>query len=313
MEYFIYANGQNQGPYPVEKLREMGITPDTMVWTQGMAQWEPAKKIAELKPLFSKGAQEQPKAEPTPNGQQAASDQQTAPRRAAQQGYDAYAAQQGYQTQSGAGIKEFFTDEYENEADIPVIKQWINKLLGMIDSGRFFRDPMRWLYIIIGVLVTLGCLGAIWGLIDSSAFKYQPVYAILATLMLIVVGVFALLFWINRSKRLKDMVRDNDDIVAIPVVAHFTQSAGECVGIIVGTAGALMGFLLPLLAGDMAGYAFRELIPFSVSGPLLVAIFAALFCVIYGFLIILISHFWAEMMRAIASIANSTQKIANKK
>ena len=51
----------------------------------------------------------------------------------------------------------------------------------------------------------------------------------------------------------------------------------------------------------------------NLLASLLVAIFAALFCVIYGFLIILISHFWAEMMRAIASIANSTQKIANKK
>ena len=32
MEYFIYVNGQNQGPYSAQRLMEMGISPDTMVW-----------------------------------------------------------------------------------------------------------------------------------------------------------------------------------------------------------------------------------------------------------------------------------------
>lgn len=312
MEYFIFVNGQNQGPYPVEKLKEMGITPDTMVWTQGMEQWAAAKTIAELQPLFSPvGQKGQYTEEAKPQGQRQAAPggpqafQEHQPR----QDFQPYQGQQG----GGAGFKEFFTDEYENDADVPFVKQWLNRLMAVIDSGSFFREPMRWLYIVIGILMSLGCLIGIWQLIDTGVFKYQALYAILATLVMLAVSVFAVLFWINRSKHLKDKVQVNDDIVAIPVVAHFTQSIGECVGIIMCTVVALMAFLVPLLAGDMGGYMFRQLIPIDVSGPLLTAIFGALFCVIWGYLIILVAHFWAETMRAIASIANNTRRIAGKK
>lgn len=312
MEYFIFVNGQNQGPYPVEKLKEMGITPDTMVWTQGMEQWAAAKTIAELQPLFSpvgqkgqytEGEKPQGQRQAAPGGPQAFQGHQPS------QDFQPYQGQQG----GGAGFKEFFTDEYENDADVPFVKQWLNRLMAVIDSGSFFREPMRWLYVVIGILMSLGCLIGIWQLIDTGVFKYQALYAILATLVMLAVSVFAVLFWINRSKHLKDKVQVNDDIVAIPVVAHFTQSIGECVGIIMCTVVALMAFLVPLLAGDMGGYMFRELIPIDVSGPLLTAIFGALFCVIWGYLIILVAHFWAETMRAIASIANNTRRIAGKK
>lgn len=54
--YFIYANGQQKGPFEMDVLKNMvqtkEITLDTFVWKQGMAQWEPAKNT-ELNSLFS--------------------------------------------------------------------------------------------------------------------------------------------------------------------------------------------------------------------------------------------------------------------
>ena len=53
MEYYIASNGQNLGPYSVEQLAQQRITPDTMLWTQGMPNWAPASQIPELKQLFT--------------------------------------------------------------------------------------------------------------------------------------------------------------------------------------------------------------------------------------------------------------------
>lgn len=49
MEYFIIENGQQAGPFSLEQLIQKGITPETLVWTQGMEDWTPAWKIEELK------------------------------------------------------------------------------------------------------------------------------------------------------------------------------------------------------------------------------------------------------------------------
>ncbi|MCR4852612.1 MAG: DUF4339 domain-containing protein [Prevotella sp.] len=307
MEYFIYVNGQNQGPYSVQTLMSMGITPDTLVWSRELNQWTKAGTIPELQAAFNEYQQGMGPQQngPQQNGQQQMGQPQYED--PGQQGYQPYQPMGG-----GAGFKEFFTDEYESEDDVPFVKRPLNSLMKLIDTGRFFREPMRWIYIVIGILATIGCLISIISLIGSGAFKYQTFYSILASLALIVIGVFVFLFWINRSKRLKDTVQVNDEIVAIPLVAHFIQSLGECVGIIFGTVLAVMAFLLPLLAGGSAAHMFREIIPFSAGSPLIISVLGAIFCVIYGFLIILVAHFWAEMMLAVASIANNVKRIAQK-
>jgi uncharacterized membrane protein YciS (DUF1049 family) len=296
MEYFIYVNGQNQGPYSAQRLMEMGISPDTMVWSREVNQWVKASIVPELRQMFEARMQS---AEQQATGQPQYES-------AGQQGY------QTYESGGGAGFVEFFTDDYQSEDDVPMVKRPLNKLMNLIDSGRFFREPMRWLYVLMGVMTSIGCLFAIVGLITSGAFKYKAMYGVLASVFLIVIAVFSVLFWINRSKRLKDTVQENDEIVAIPLVANFIQSVGECVGIIMGTAVAVMAFLIPLLAGNEAGYMFRDFIPFRSGEMFVVALVAPLFCIAYGFLIILMAHFWAELMLAVASIANNVKRLANK-
>ena len=50
MEYFIIDNnGQQAGPFSLDQLAQKAITPETLVWTQGMKDWTPAWKVAELK------------------------------------------------------------------------------------------------------------------------------------------------------------------------------------------------------------------------------------------------------------------------
>ncbi len=53
MEYFIIENnGQQAGPFSLEQLIQKAITPETLVWAQGMKDWTPAWKIAELKTVL---------------------------------------------------------------------------------------------------------------------------------------------------------------------------------------------------------------------------------------------------------------------
>ena len=55
--YHVAVNGQATGPYDITALSQMArtgqITPDTLVWTQGMAQWVQAGNVSELECVFS--------------------------------------------------------------------------------------------------------------------------------------------------------------------------------------------------------------------------------------------------------------------
>ena len=53
MYYFVDNNGQQQGPVPANDLPRYGATPQTLVWKQGMANWQPAGTVAELSGMFA--------------------------------------------------------------------------------------------------------------------------------------------------------------------------------------------------------------------------------------------------------------------
>lgn len=54
--FHIAVNGQQFGPYGVQQLQQYvqqgQLTPETMVWTNGMPQWAPAKSVPALQGLF---------------------------------------------------------------------------------------------------------------------------------------------------------------------------------------------------------------------------------------------------------------------
>ena len=59
-QYYIIRNDQQAGPYTLEELAAMEITPDTVVWTEGMTDWAPAREVSELNSLFTRSAQTPP-------------------------------------------------------------------------------------------------------------------------------------------------------------------------------------------------------------------------------------------------------------
>ena len=48
MKYFIVENGQQAGPFEPDELLLHGLTPSSLVWCQGMADWTLASQVPEL-------------------------------------------------------------------------------------------------------------------------------------------------------------------------------------------------------------------------------------------------------------------------
>lgn len=86
MKYYIAKNSQQLGPMEPYEAAQLGITPDTLVWTEGMADWAPAGQIAEFSAYLSQ----------QPYHPQTTINQRVNP----QSGY------QGNQYQQGAGIQQ---------------------------------------------------------------------------------------------------------------------------------------------------------------------------------------------------------------
>ena len=55
-QYYIIRNDQQAGPYTIEELSRLALTPETIVWTEGMADWAPAREVSELQELLTPSA-----------------------------------------------------------------------------------------------------------------------------------------------------------------------------------------------------------------------------------------------------------------
>jgi hypothetical protein len=50
--YYLDANNQQQGPVEAAELTRLGVTANTLVWTQGMEAWLQARSVPELAWIF---------------------------------------------------------------------------------------------------------------------------------------------------------------------------------------------------------------------------------------------------------------------
>ena len=110
MEYFIIDNnGQQAGPFSQDQLVQKAISPETLVWKQGMADWTPAWKVEELRTVLE--AIEANKTNST-NQQENQEPQQQTSEQAQQQAYQ-QAQQQAYQQgfQQGAAMNANFQQQ----------------------------------------------------------------------------------------------------------------------------------------------------------------------------------------------------------
>ena len=114
MEFFIIdRNGQQAGPFSFDQLVQKGISPETLVWKQGMADWTPAWKVEDLRAVLeaieaNQSNQNAQKQEGVQQGFQQGANQQ----QAQQQDYQK-AQQEAYQQgfQQGAAMHSNFQQQ----------------------------------------------------------------------------------------------------------------------------------------------------------------------------------------------------------
>ena len=63
--FYLTPDGQQNGPVEGLKLKNYGVTPETLVWCDGMVNWTKAGDVSELAPLFVM-APPPPPVRPTP-------------------------------------------------------------------------------------------------------------------------------------------------------------------------------------------------------------------------------------------------------
>lgn len=131
MEYFIIDNnGQQAGPFSQDQLVQKAISPETLVWKQGMADWTPAWKVEELRTVLE--AVEANKTNAT-NQQENQEPQQQTSEQAQQQAYQ-QAQQQAYQQgfQQGAAMNANFQQQPKKRKSHMAIKLIIGLIVFII-------------------------------------------------------------------------------------------------------------------------------------------------------------------------------------
>lgn len=137
MEFFIIdRNGQQAGPFSFDQLVQKGISPETLVWKQGMADWTPAWKVEDLKAVLeaveaNQSNQNAQKQEGVQQGfQQQGANQQQAQQKAHQQDYQKVqqeAYQQGFQ--QGAAMNSNFQQQPKKKTSHFAMKMVIGLII----------------------------------------------------------------------------------------------------------------------------------------------------------------------------------------
>lgn len=128
MEFFIIdRNGQQAGPFSFDQLIQKGISPETLVWKQGMADWTPAWKVEELRAVLeaaeaNQSNQNVQKQEGVQQGFQQGANQQQDYQKAQQEAY-----QQGFQ--QGAAMHSNFQQQPKKKTSHFAIKMVIGLII----------------------------------------------------------------------------------------------------------------------------------------------------------------------------------------
>lgn len=186
-QYYLERNGQQTGPFEVSQLIPNGMTPDSLVWTSGMAGWTRAAEVPELAPMFAPPQPQYQQPYQQPYQQQA---YQQPYQQAYQQPYQQAAYQQlGYGVGNKQKVDMFMMANREN---FPAERMgYIQERMMMLDENSLnsismlqFKSPMTALLLSlflgcygvdrfyigdtgmgVGKLLTLGGCG-IWAIID---------------------------------------------------------------------------------------------------------------------------------------------------
>ncbi|MCL1947159.1 MAG: energy transducer TonB [Chitinivibrionia bacterium] len=184
---------------------------------------------------------------------------------------------------------------------------FINPIMNLIDNGIIYRKGFVVLYWISAVV----CLLSPLILLPISIGSGQMLSGRLVFALLIVSISFIFPCWLgfqvfwNRMKKVNTLLKDEDDFVAIPLVADYIKTSGEFVAITsIGSIPCLILLGIFVTVIEEVKYILPDWLA-SLFGPV------AILTVILGYVFMISAKFIAEMITALASIANNTKTARN--
>jgi glycosyltransferase involved in cell wall biosynthesis len=184
---------------------------------------------------------------------------------------------------------------------------FIKSYLSFIDNGHFFRKPFSWLYIFLAAGNLFIPIVIFFTAVKREIFEASVDFVIVFLLVWLIIAfvswVSAQLWWDRKTKLTATSVV-GDEFVATPVFSHFIQTLGEWVGTWIGIVGFFVALLSTIILGDKGNrFVYNMDLSFLATGFQFVILWP-----ICGFLIIVITRFLAEQIRALSSIANNTRR-----
>lgn len=183
-------------------------------------------------------------------------------------------------------------------------------VLNYIDSGRFFREPMSWLYAVCAGLNLLAPLVIFYVAVDNNIFDAPgkvTITFLLAWVFIAFAGWIGFQIWWDRRERVLESSRAGDEFTASLAFAHLVQTAGEWYGTIITIIGTSATFWSVLFLGSDSSRLFRSMdLEFLALGQgfLMILVWPVL-----GYLQIVVSRVIAELIRSLGAIANNTKRV----
>ena len=204
------------------------------------------------------------------------------------------------------------------------VKFLFYKLLSWIDNGKFFIKPTKWGYTFIAWLSFL--LPVATGILfyltyDEGIFRGAKGWDLYSLIILFIVffifvcvaAYLNFLFWIHRRTAINSTVKVGDQIVTIPVFAHFVQSWGESVGLLLGllpSIAVVLIFIWQVLTGFNQMDLFGDYLK-NLFGGLICIILIVAICCFVGYCHVFLARWMGELMRLRAQIANDVRDLGD--
>ena len=159
--FYLFIDNEQRGPYSLEQLAEMGITPETEVWTEGMADWKQAGDVPQLTALlqrleYERATQRLPVAPPhhaqmppvPPTWDTPASAEQPqpepSPRRKGSSGTKWLVALLILLVILGVLVVTVPDREAHRQAIIGSTREWVNEKVEQRDMGDIMGEVIKW-------------------------------------------------------------------------------------------------------------------------------------------------------------------------
>jgi len=186
---------------------------------------------------------------------------------------------------------------------IKMVTGFIEPGLSYVDSGKMFRQPFSWLYILLAAGSLILPFYILYVIISGNMLSIDAentIAVLLAWVFLVAACWVGFQIWWNRKDKVLLSSNEGAEFPITPVFSHFVQTIGEWLGAFIAIAGFGIALVGTIIQNSNIGFLSSEIFNGGFENIIVLPVM--------GFLTICFSRFLAEMFRCLTSIANNTKK-----